>query len=150
MPGILHKARKPNWPDEPFHRGGNGGTRDFICSMSWQGSRQRCLVLTHHSYSVAHATSIIKIAEASVHLVLIFHQCLSEQCYHRVKKIRAIWHDPELAHCLYDCKCQTGFLDVSNRLYNVKVLRLPLCFVVVQVGRTCWWVELVCVAVESV
>lgn len=87
MPVILHKARPPNWPDEPFTEGAMRETRDL--SVSWRGTRQRCLALQHHSYSVAHATSIIKIAEACVHFVLIFHQCLSEQCHH-MAKIRAI------------------------------------------------------------
>lgn len=68
-----------------------------MCRMPRPGGRKGCLALMHHASSDAHTASIIKIAEASVHFVLIFHQCLSELCDRRVK-IRVIWHDPALAH----------------------------------------------------
>lgn len=68
-----------------------------MCRMPRPGGGKGCLALTHHASSDAHTARIIKIAEASVHFVLIFHQCLSELCDRRVK-IRVIWHDPALAH----------------------------------------------------
>lgn len=106
MPRILHKARKPNWPNEPFTEGGSGGTR--YLGISWRECGQRCGALGHHSYSAAHATSIIKIAKAFVHFVLIFHQRLSEQCCLMVQ-IRAIWHDQEAACSLRNSRVETSF-----------------------------------------